>query len=384
MRGKPGAGNQVRVTSGAALLAILFIGPAAAEHAEQGTPQTSRSEAIARNNAAVRLAAEGRDAEAEQSYRAALAARYDDDLVRANIASNLAALYRRQDRYRDAERMFRSALEWRQKNLPSASPDVAYSFNNLAEIYLVEGRNWEARNLMQTAVRSLEQSHADTIALPIILSNLAIVLCRFREFDDAEELLHAALLAYQRQGQTPSREYGIALNNLGQVLVSKNDLEGAAPLYQQAFGIFELLGPPARTDLAATLANTGELYERLDRVEDARQAEQQALELLHPERDQLLRSQILRHLGNIVANTGNPSASLPYFQQSLLIEEKTLGEDHPGMASLLLDYSSATLRAGKKSLSRKLRRRAMDLLARLKSPSRDQMTVSLSDLRVDQ
>jgi hypothetical protein len=54
------------------------------------------------------------------------------------------------------------------------------------------------------------------------------------------------------------------------------------------------------------------------------------------------------------------------------------------MASLLLDYSSATLRAGKKSLSRKLRRRAMDLLARLKSPSRDQMTVSLSDLRVDQ
>jgi tetratricopeptide (TPR) repeat protein len=170
MRGKPGAGNQVRVTSGAALLAILFIGPAAAEHAEQGTPQTSRSEAIARNNAAVRLAAEGRDAEAEQSYRAALAARYDDDLVRANIASNLAALYRRQDRYRDAERMFRSALEWRQKNLPSASPDVAYSFNNLAEIYLVEGRNWEARNLMQTAVRSLEQSHADTI-LPFLSSS---------------------------------------------------------------------------------------------------------------------------------------------------------------------------------------------------------------------
>jgi hypothetical protein len=93
---------------------------------------------------------------------------------------------------------------------------------------------------------------------------------------------------------------------------------------------------------------------------------------------------ILRHLGNIVANTGNPSASLPYFQQSLLIEEKTLGEDHPGMASLLLDYSSATLRAGKKSLSRKLRRRATDLLARLKSRSRDQMTVSLSDLRVAQ
>jgi tetratricopeptide (TPR) repeat protein len=129
----------------------------------------------------------------------------------------LAALYRRQDRYRDAVRMFRSALEWRQKNLPSASPDVAYSFNNLAEIYRAEGRDWEARNLMQTAVRGLEQSHADSIALPVILSNLAVVLCRFQEYDDAEELLRSALLSYQRQGQTPSREYGIALNNLRQV-----------------------------------------------------------------------------------------------------------------------------------------------------------------------
>jgi tetratricopeptide (TPR) repeat protein len=380
LRSVPGA-DKNRVTSGAALLSILFIGTAAAEHAEQGAPQISRSEAIARNNTAVRLAAEGRDAEAERLYRSALGARYDDDLVRAKIANNLAALYRKQDRYRDAERMFRSALEWRQKNLPSGSPDIAYSFNNLAEIYRVEGRDWEARNLMQTAVRSLEQSHADTVALPIILSNLAVVLCRFGEFEDAEELLRSALLSYQRQGLALSREYGIALNNLGQVLESKNDLEGAAPLYQRALGVFEPLGPSARTDLAATLANTGELYERLDRIEDARQAEQRALELCHPQGDEVLRSQILRHLGNIVANAGNPTDALPYFEQSLVIQEKTLGEVHPAMASLLLDYSSATLRAGKKSLSRKLRRRATDLLARLKSRSTDDMTVSVSDLR---
>jgi hypothetical protein len=105
------------------------------------------------------------------------------------------------------------------------------------------------------------------------------------------------------------------------------------------------------------------------------------LELLHPSGDEVLRAQILRHIGNIVAIAGRPADSLPYFEQSLVIQEKTLGEEHPATASLLLDYSSATLRAGQKSLSRKLRKRASDLLARLNSRSTEEMTVSVSALR---
>jgi hypothetical protein len=49
--------------------------------------------------------------------------------------------------------------------------------------------------------------------------------------------------------------------------------------------------------------------------------------------------------------------------------------------SLLLNYSSATLRDGQKSLARKLRKRATDLLARLDSGSMEQIAVSVSDLR---
>ncbi len=355
------------------LLAMLVSGTAWA--------QNHLAEAVARNNEAVRLAGEGNVGEAEKLYLAALQDAYVDDLTRAKIANNLGDLYQRQDRFRDAERMFQCALQWRQKNLPAASIEVAYSFNNLAEIYRVEGRNWEARNLMETAVRSLQQSHANAPGLPIILSNLAIVLCRFKEYDDAEELLRSALISYGPGPEGPSREYAVTLNNLGEVLQSKNNLDAAAPLYQQAIGIFEQLGAPARLDLAATLSNTGQLYQRQDRIEDARQAEERALELLHPEGDAVLRSQILRNLGNIVLNAGNPADSLPYFEQSLFIQEKTLGEEHPATASLLLDYSSATLRAGNKSLSRKLRKRAIDLIERLNSQSADQMTVSVRDLR---
>jgi tetratricopeptide (TPR) repeat protein len=375
MRGKTPASNQWSVRPREIiLLTTLFVGVSSAQ------TQSAAAEAVARNNEAIQLASQGREGEAEKQYRAALDA-CDDDLNRARIANNLAELYRREDRYRDAEIMYRSALQWRLKNLPAASVEVAYSLNNLAEIYRVEGRDWEARSLMEQAARSLQEFHSDAFGLPVVLSNYAVMLCRFGKFDQAEELLRAALITYDQRRATPSRQYGVTLVKLGQVLETKNDLEAAVPLYDQAIGIFENLGAPARMELASALANRGELYERLDRPEEARQTEERALELLHPAGDALIRSQILRNLGNIMAGAGKPADSMPYFEQSLVIQEKTLGAEHPATASLLLDYASATQRAGNKSLSRKLRKRAQDLLARLSSRSLSQMTVSLRDLR---
>jgi tetratricopeptide (TPR) repeat protein len=360
-------------------LAMLFTGMVGAQSAGKDL----LSQAAARNNQAISLAHEGREAEAEQLYRAALGAGYQDDLARAKIANNLAALYQRQDRFREAEVMYRCALQWRQKHLAAESVEVAYSLNNLAEVYRAEGQDWEARNLMETALRTLQQFHADAPGLPSVLNNLAIVRCRFGEVDQAEELLRTALRSYDWNPDTASREYGVTLNNLGKVLETKNDLLAARPLYEQAIGIFEGLGAPARKDLAGALANTGVLYQRLDRIEDARQAEQRALELLRPAGDAVLRAQVLRNLGNIVARTGSPVDSLPYFEQSLSIQDKTLGQDHPATARLLLDYAAATLRAGNKSLSRKLRKRAAELVARFNLQSLDHMTVSVRALRDD-
>jgi tetratricopeptide (TPR) repeat protein len=358
----------------ATFAAAMFLRIAAAQ-----TPG-ERSEIVARNNRAVALASEGRQAEAEEQYRAALADS-DDDLTRAKIASNLAELLRRQDRYREAEQLYRSALEWRQRNLPAGDIDVEYSLNNLGEVYRVEGREWEARNLIGTAARGLQELHPEAAGLPIVLGNFAVLLCRSGEFDRAEELLRSAVLVYQKRHETRSRDYALTLANLGQVLETKNELESAGQVYDEAIGIFENVGAPAGAELAAVLANQGALLARMNRPEQARQSEERALQLLHPVGDAVLRAQILRNLGNIVAGGGKPADSVPYFEQSLVIQEKTLGAEHPATVRLLLDYASATQRAGNKSLARKLRKRAEDLLARISRQSLSQMTVSLRDMR---
>jgi len=395
-----GARRAIR-TKRTVLAAIFSVGIVSAQNSPQalgptfdkgpvrapvsGSTETVRrsttSEAILRNNEGVRLTNVGHYLEAEQAYRAALEIGCDDDLSRAKIATNLGELYMRQDRYPEAEQFFRSALELRQKNLPGTNEDVAYSLNNLAEIYRIEGRDWEARRLMETAAQRLRDSHSDDAGFPIILTNLAVVLCHFEQFDQAQELLRSALYFYERHGQTANRGYGVALNNLGQISEIKNDLEAAESLYQQSIRIFEKLGDSGRTDLAATLSSAGLFYQKMHRSLAARQAEQRALELLHPAGDTLLRGQILWNLGNITAQGGNPSEALPYFEQSLVIHEDRLGAEHPATANLLMDYASATKRAGNKSLSRKLYKRAQELLAKIGTRSLGQMTVSLRDLR---
>jgi len=355
------------------ILLILFCAVAPARN--------PLAEAVAQNVNAVRLVNEGRYSEAEGLFLAALSAKYDDDLTRAKIAQNLGSLYQRQDRFHEAERMFLSALEWRQKDLPATSTDIAYSQSNLADIYRTEGRNWEALNLLETAVGSLQQFHPDAPGLPRVLSNLALVRYNFNELDEAERLLRGALTAYKNPHETASPDYGVALTNLGQVLETRNDLVAAAPLYAQAIEIFENLGAQGKGLLAAALANSGTLYQRMGRTEEARQAEQRALGLLHPTGDEVLRATILRNLGIIAASTGKPADSLPYFEESLAIQEKVLGAEHPGTANLLLDYASAATRTGNKSLSRKLRRRAQELLARLNRQSPSDLTVSVRALR---
>lgn len=363
-----------------AIAAILSTGLAAAQNHPESAPLRSNSAAILRNNEAVRLSSEGREKAAEELYQAALKAAVNDDLICAKIATNLGTLYQRQDRYPEAERMFRYALQLRQKNLSAGNIEVAYALNNLADIYRVEGRDWDARKLMETALHNLQEFHSDDPGLPIVLSNLALVLCRFNQFDRAEELLRSAMIAYEKHGETDGRGYGIALSNLGDVLASTGDFDAAQSSYKPAIVLFEHMGESGRTDLAATLASAGAVDQRQGRLFEAEETERRALRLLHPGGDTLLRAQILRHLGNIVA-AGHAPDSLHYFEQSLAIEQQILGSEDPNTAAVLLDYSSASLRAGNKSLARKLRKRAMDLLSRIGSHSPAQMTVSLRDLQ---
>ncbi|MEH2227019.1 tetratricopeptide repeat protein [Nostoc sp.] len=90
--------------------------------------------------------------------------------------SNLAELYKSQERYSEAEPLYTQALEMIKRLFDSDHPDVAYSLNNLAELYKSQGRYSEAEPLYTQALamcdRILGVNHPTTAT---IRKNLTIL-----------------------------------------------------------------------------------------------------------------------------------------------------------------------------------------------------------------
>jgi tetratricopeptide (TPR) repeat protein len=200
-------------------------------------------EARRRNNDAAALYAEGRFDAAEPLYRAALALSAHDPLTAATIASNLGALYKRLNRFAEAEQMYTRALDLRRKRLPSLRPEIADSMNNLAEVYRLEGRYWEARNLIKAAVRALEQADPQSPDLPVFLNNWAGLERDLQHSDQAEQLLHEAWSRAEKSGEPANGSLAIVMNTLAQVLTDKHNYENAERFYRRAGAIFERAGP---------------------------------------------------------------------------------------------------------------------------------------------
>ena len=343
--------------------------------------EDSLTEAKRLNNQAARLYTVGHYEAAESLYRAALSVRPIDDLTVAKISSNLAALYKHQNRYTDAEALYRHAVGLRRKQLGTAHPEVALAMNNLAEVCRIRSRYWEARNLLQGAIRILELADPRGSDIAVLLNNLAVLDRNAGRYDDAESLLRRALSLSEEHHGPNGRQVAIALNNLAQIREDRQDYDNAGGLYTRALAIFDAC--ECATDSAITLANLGRLYGSEQRLQEAEQTERRALALLagQPHSDELLRAAILENLANIRTGLGDPDGALDLFQQSLTIRETILGSAHPGIATVLGEYAEAAFRAGKKSEAKKLRQRARSLIALRHQENPARFTVDLGELR---
>jgi tetratricopeptide (TPR) repeat protein len=88
--------------------------------------------------------------------------------------NNLAAPYRDQGRYAEAEPLYKRSLAIREKALGPDHPDVGQSLNNLAELYKSEGRYAEAEPLYKRSLTIREKALGpDHPSVGTALNNLA-------------------------------------------------------------------------------------------------------------------------------------------------------------------------------------------------------------------
>ena len=119
----------------------------------------------------VRLVHEGQYAEAEplalQALEVSLKKNGPDHASTATSLSNLAELYRNQEKYELAKPLLKRALAIREKALGPDHPDTATSLNNLAGLYDHQGKYDLAEPLLKRAIAILDsvfgESHPDAI-----------------------------------------------------------------------------------------------------------------------------------------------------------------------------------------------------------------------------
>ena len=158
----------------------------------------------------------------------------------ARALNNLAALYRAQGRYAEAEPLYRRSLAIREKALGPEHPDVGTALNNLALLYQAQGRYAEAEPLYRRSLaireKALGPEHPD---VGTALNNLAVLYRAQGRYAEAEPLYRRSLAIHEKALGPEHPDVGTALNNLALLAFAQGDWAQAAEYWRRSTGVIQ-------------------------------------------------------------------------------------------------------------------------------------------------
>ena len=282
--------------------------------------------------------------------------------------NNLAALYLAQGRYGEAEPLYRRALEAYERVLGKEHPDTLNSVNNLAALYEAQGRYSEAEPLFRRALevneRVLGKEHPDTL---ISLSNLALLYKTQGRYGEAEPLDRRVLEVSERVLGKEHPDTLINLNNLAALYDGEGRYGEAEPLYRRALEVSERVLGKEHPDTLNSVNNLAFLYEAQGRYGEAEPLFRRALEayerVLGKEHPQTLIS--VNNLAGLYQNQGRYAEDEPLYRRALEVSERALGKEHPDTLTSLNNLAVLYDRERRYGKSEPLYRRVLEVRERV-------------------
>ncbi len=191
----------------------------------------------------------------------------------------MAATYRVQGKYKDAELLSQRALAICERIQGPDHPEVAVKVNNLGIIYSDQGRYAEAEQLFRRAIEIREKAgEADHPWIAQSLSSLGALYSAQGKYVEAESLLKRAW-AIGELGFGPTHPYVASyISNLAINYQRQSRYAEAEPLHLQAISIWESLGQEHLL-LASTLMAYAALLRETKQESRALQLEARAREI---------------------------------------------------------------------------------------------------------
>jgi tetratricopeptide (TPR) repeat protein len=262
------------------------------------------------------LLASARYSEAEPLYRCALAideAQHGSDHNRVAVRlNNLATLLQDTNRLAEAEPLLRRALANGEVSFGPDHPTVATRLNNLGELLRTTGRDAEAEPLYRRAL-AIDEANLGPNHWKVAnrLNNLALLLYNTGRVVEAEQLYGRALSIIEESHGADHPYAAICLGNLSGLFIATNRIADAEPLLRRALAIDEENFGIDHPTVAIDLNNLAGLLQDVGRLAEAEPL--------------------------------NHRAAL-----TLLRSSKGSGYLLPGTVSVLRNYASALIDAGRK------------------------------------
>jgi eukaryotic-like serine/threonine-protein kinase len=237
------------------------------------------------------------------------------------------------------------------------SEDIAAIFD--AAIALQSrGKLAESEELLREALSKLrnqnsnEPSEETSRNLGLILHHLADVLRVEKELDKARPLAEEARALYRRQLDAPAQEQKHALKVLEAILMDLKDHVALEPLLREQ--LQELRKDPSKEtpELGVTLHHLADTLRELKGLAEARSLAEQAVALYrrHPEwppQESQHALTVLRHALTDLGDIAGLAALEPLYREALAMRRKLFGNTHRVVDDFLGEFARLLYRQGK-------------------------------------
>jgi len=317
------------------LLALLFL----LFSATSLFPDLSSWESY--NEAGERAVEQGLYAEAEEMFQAALREADNFGPLDPRLAAslnNLASLYLLQGKYSQAEPIFLRALEIQEKILSPNHPEIAAILNNLGELYNAQGKYDRAEELFQQALEIREKTLGpDRQEVSTSLKNLAQLYYTKGKYSTAEKLYQRSLSIQVKALGAENPVVAETLNELAKLHAAQGNYGLADTTYKRALALQENAYGVEHPKLAETLNNIGRFYMELGRYTRAEPFLKRALDMNEHflGQDNLKLAASLNDLAELYKILGSLTSAESLYLRALEIKEKFLGPVHPEIATSL-------------------------------------------------
>lgn len=316
-------------------------------------------------------AGQAADAQAEAETALALIERHGAKLPPAQpgrldptvtALNNLARAHRATANYSAAEAAYRRAIKLLADRSDLVNEGIVT--DNLAVLFLHQGRNDEAERFNKRGLALLEQGLGRTHpSVGRAAANLGALLSEMGRYAEAEPLLTRAIAIAEAQPTKDAVSIGIYRDNLAGLYRMSNRHEDAREQYKLALELFEGVLPPAHPRLATTRNNIGRYFLDIGRYAEAETELVRALALSQ----QIYGTSNFRmaipaaNLAEVYTATKRYPEARDLFGRALAALETVHGQRHANLLVTLTAAAYLELKDNKPAAARTLFDRAVDI-----------------------